>query len=290
MTTMLVDGKNSAYRAVYACLRDRSGGSDDPVIAALRFMSGWLEQFDPSEVIVCWDSDSDSLWRKASFSGYKIREQREQIVVDMVGRFISTMTDLLPHLGVKQIRIKHMEADDLIYAAVRLLIPRDIVIVSSDSDFRQLLAYRNVTIYSPIEKKLIVDQDGNACLYKALVGDDTDTIPGYHGIGPVKGGQIANDPARLAALLDERGVHTFVRNLYLMDLTQCPNVIANLITLARALARPVQFNSVAALDVANEHKVSGFVTDSGRLLRRFQELETRHGNRNSRRQSAPNVG
>jgi DNA polymerase-1 len=67
-------------------------------------------------------------------------------------------------------------------------------IVSADKDFLQLVD-ENITVYSPIAKeyytpKLVKEKFGlpakNFILYKTLMGDNSDKVPGLKGLGPKK--------------------------------------------------------------------------------------------------------
>jgi 5'-3' exonuclease len=66
--------------------------------------------------------------------------------------------------------------------------------VSADKDFLQLVD-KNITVYSPITKeyytpRAVQEKFGlppkNFLLYKTLLGDDSDKIPGVQGLGPKK--------------------------------------------------------------------------------------------------------
>jgi len=67
-----------------------------------------------------------------------------------------------------------------------------VIMVSSDSDFQQLLKGTKVVQYDPI-KKVLLDEvvlrkrglaPSQIIDYKALSGDSSDGVPGIHGIGP----------------------------------------------------------------------------------------------------------
>jgi DNA polymerase-1 len=57
------------------------------------------------------------------------------------------------------------------------------VIISSDSDFIQLLGNVNVQLYNPVKKKFIEAPEYDYVMWKALRGDATDNIPGIPGCG-----------------------------------------------------------------------------------------------------------
>ena len=90
-------------------------------------------------------------------------------------------------MNVRQYGRKKMEADDMIYAAAVVMHPQEIVIVSTDSDLVQIpFAFNNCKVYNP-SKDIEADvPDVNPAVQKALMGDKSDTVDGYRGIGPKK--------------------------------------------------------------------------------------------------------
>ena len=59
----------------------------------------------------------------------------------------------------------------------------NVTIVSTDSDFIQLLELENVNLWNPIKKKFIEKWPVDYVSWKSLVGDKSDNIPGVKGIG-----------------------------------------------------------------------------------------------------------
>ena len=73
-----------------------------------------------------------------------------------------------------------------------------VLIISSDKDFNQLIS-KNVTIFNPNKdervnlrncKELFGYEASETVDYLSLVGDSSDDIPGFKGIGPVKARQL----------------------------------------------------------------------------------------------------
>ncbi len=94
-----------------------------------------------------------------------------------------------------QIKEDFLEADDVISQIVEYINNTDkydAVIVSTDKDFHQLVGSR-VAVYNPITKKILTEQNlrelygirnlQNVAWLKAIMGDDSDSIPGIKGIG-----------------------------------------------------------------------------------------------------------
>jgi 5'-3' exonuclease len=108
------------------------------------------------------------------------------------------MSRLIPYLECLPLSLMSfdkLEADDVIgYLSNKIYEEYDdsiVHIMSSDNDFIQLVNDR-INVYSPTKKKIYevenVVQDfgvhpNNFLIYKTLVGDTSDNIPGVHGAG-----------------------------------------------------------------------------------------------------------
>ncbi len=97
-------------------------------------------------------------------------------------------------LGIRYAHHPNFECDDVISHLATVVHPDDhVIIVSSDTDFIQLLEDReNIQLWNPI-KKLFVEKVQNYAIRKSLTGDATDNVPGIAGVGIVKAGILASD-------------------------------------------------------------------------------------------------
>ena len=106
---------------------------------------------------------------------------------------LSRLLDYLECLPLSVLSIPNIEADDTIaYITKQLLTKSQIFIMSTDSDFLQLVDNR-IKVWSPTKKKFyfqdtIKEEFGlrseNYLYYKILIGDSSDNIPGIRGLGP----------------------------------------------------------------------------------------------------------
>lgn len=119
--------------------------------------------------------------RKEIYPEYKAkRKPADASIYDGINFF----KNLLRHApkNVFYVEVPEMEADDIIAHLVRYrndyYIGKDIHIISTDKDLTQLLVYPGVTTLAtpPVEPRFVR-------LYKTLVGDNSDNIPGVPGIG-----------------------------------------------------------------------------------------------------------
>ena len=113
----------------------------------------------------------------------------------------SRLIEYLDFLPINVISIDRIEADDTIAYITNELVKEEVVIMSADQDFLQLVDDR-VTVWSPIKKKfytpeLVMKDYGvpahNFLMYKVLMGDKSDNLEGVKGLGPKKLPKIVPD-------------------------------------------------------------------------------------------------
>jgi len=173
-----------------------------------RSLGAMIRQTQPTSVYVVFDGAGSTANRKNLLSEYKEGRNLQRITnwdafdsledehdakVDQIIRVIQYLK-LLP---VKTTLIDKVEADDIIAVLSKKLVEKynsTCFIVSSDKDFVQLVTDK-IILYRPMEKeyytpKTVKEKFGvspqNFILYKTLLGDNSDNIPGVKGLG-VKG-------------------------------------------------------------------------------------------------------
>ena len=209
---VIVDLLNMAFRAKNAT---RPGTPIDIKIGmalhvTFASMQKVWRQFNPDHVVICLEGRS---WRKDVYEGYKRNRKvlqeakplREQEDDKLFFEAISSLQDfLINKTNVTVLQNKVLEADDLIAFWIKSHPEDQHIIVSSDSDFVQLLA-DNVKLYNGIEQKTIgldgvFDDKGKPIIdkktksiipppdpewhlfYKCIRGDSTDNIfPAFPG-------------------------------------------------------------------------------------------------------------
>jgi DNA polymerase-1 len=196
---LLIDGFNLAYRCFHA-LPELTRPDGFPTGA----LHGWVKSLwklvdleRPDSTLVFFDL-GESAERVALHAAYKA--QREPMP-EALRRQIDPIKALTRAMGFAGIEEQGVESDDLLAAeAVRYAIAGDdVVIVSSDKDFAQIVNDRIRIMLPPpsANPKLgwrLLDAAGVAekfgvppsriAAYLALVGDTSDNIPGITGVGP----------------------------------------------------------------------------------------------------------
>jgi len=196
---LLVDGFNLAYRCFHA-LPELTRADGFPTGA----LHGWVKSLwklmdleQPAATLVFFDL-GESADRVALLADYKAQRKP---MPDALRAQIDPIKELTRVMGLAGIEQEGVESDDLLAAeAVRLAGQgHDVVIVSSDKDFAQVVGPRISILLPPpsaapklgwrrLDAAGVVEKFGvppeRIADYLALVGDTADNIPGIEGVGP----------------------------------------------------------------------------------------------------------
>ena len=199
---ILVDGLNFFMRHYIANPSlTQNGESAGGVVGFLGGLAKLCQQFNPEQVHVVWEGGG-SLRRRAIYKDYKKgkkpqsfnRYYEDDIPDSNENRLsqVAFLTKCLRNLPVYQHYVRDCEADDVIGYFARYQFPKnDVLIVSSDKDFYQLINDR-VNVWSPGQKRLINEEvvlekmlvkPSNVVVTRAFVGDQSDNIKGIKGAG-----------------------------------------------------------------------------------------------------------
>ena len=117
------------------------------------------------------------------------------------------------------------EADDLVHSLISVDPSSDHTVVSSDSDFTQLLqSFQNVGIWNWRTDEFLVKPDLDYIRWKALRGDPTDNIPKCPGMTEAAALRAAKDDNWFGLLMqDAEFQKAYVRNEALIRLDPVPD-------------------------------------------------------------------
>jgi 5'-3' exonuclease len=148
-------------------------------------------------VCVCWDWEGSKI-KEALYPEYKearriVREKKDPLDKSLfidIGQQIKEVQGVLPYFGIKQVKVRGVEADDVIGLLCEEL--KDVLVVSSDKDLLQLVENGTLVYYTP--RDVLVTKDNFKELfgvppelflyYKCILGDASDNIAGLMGFGP----------------------------------------------------------------------------------------------------------
>jgi len=194
-TLYIVDGSSYMHRAFHA-IRNLSNSKGLPTNAILGFTKMLMKLLDdksPDYVTVAFDVKGPT-FRHKIFKDYKAN--RPPMPEDLAVQ-IPYIKDVVAGLSVKILEKEGYEADDII-GTVALLASNqglNVVIVSSDKDFRQTVSGNTVmwdsmseklTDYAVIKRDYGIEPE-QIIEVMALSGDSADNIPGIPGVGKKTG-------------------------------------------------------------------------------------------------------
>ncbi len=203
---LIVDGLNTFIRAfaVNPSIND-DGLHIGGMMGFLRSIRYTCDVLKPSRCIIVFDGKGGSNRRRKIYPEYKENrkvkkrlnrnvdwgtapQDEQQSMKQQMGRLIN----YLEQLPLTLVSIDGIEADDgMAYISQQLLPESDIILMSTDKDFLQLVDDR-VKVWSPTKKKLytkkvIQEEYGipsrNILTYRILDGDKSDNISGVQGAG-----------------------------------------------------------------------------------------------------------
>lgn len=206
---LLIDGMNTFLRGFAVVNKMNLVGNDiGGMVGFLRSIGHAIKLLSPTRVIIIFDGESGSMNRKYLYSDYKANREHGNIMNKLAyttkdeeeeSKYnqLERLIDYLSLLPVTLVSMDKLEADDIIgYLSQHIYKEApdsEQYIMSSDNDFLQLVNDR-VKTYSPSKKKIyhvqdVLDEFGvhpnNFLLFKTLIGDDSDNIPGVNGFGKV---------------------------------------------------------------------------------------------------------
>lgn len=195
---LIIDGMAIIFRGYFALFDRPRLRSDGLNLSALHIYLSTvhriLEYFDPSHVVVCFDSKPPT-FRHKWYPLYKA--DRGEMPEDLA-ESLPYVFKLTKALNICQLRKAQWEADDIIATVVKRSehAGYQSSIYSPDKDLAQMVSAQT-TLYRPGKKGAIDAYDVNRVCsewqlsdpaqlvdVQALMGDPVDCIPGIPGIGP----------------------------------------------------------------------------------------------------------
>lgn len=201
---VIFDGNHLAYRAYYKFGNLKTlDGVRTAVIYGMPYVAeSLIRRLGPDEVVVVFDGGR-SPYRMDLLPSYKQREQKLGFDKEDFYRQKDVGMELFQALGLRICWKKKFEADDLIAMIARRYAKAnwDVVIVSGDKDFNQMIS-EDISVYNTSKAIMYTPRNlkkeqgytpEQTVDYLSLLGDKSDHIPGYPGIGPVKALQLISE-------------------------------------------------------------------------------------------------
>ena len=187
----LIDGSSYIYRAFFALppAANSAGFPTNATYGFITFMMKLLKRHRPEYLAVVLDAGHQT-FRHQMFVDYK--SNRRQAPANLVLQ-LPHIRRVLDALNVVALELEHYEADDLIGTLCATLCDEscDLIVVSSDKDFMQLVTNK-VSLFDNVKERWIGPHEVIARFgvepdrvpeVLGLMGDVVDNIPGVKGVG-----------------------------------------------------------------------------------------------------------
>ena len=203
---LLIDGLNIFLRAfaVNGSLNEK-GVPVGGIMGFMKSLAFAIREMEPTRVIVVYDGAGGSKRRRKINPDYKsnrvpkrvtkfdafnsLEDEKEAMKIQF--RRLLSYLELLP---IDVYSVDHVEADDVIAYIAQNVLENEVIIMSADQDFLQLVNDR-IVVWSPNKKKYYTKEQvfveygvpaHNFLMYKCLMGDKSDNLEGIKGLGPKK--------------------------------------------------------------------------------------------------------
>tara|TARA_B100001093_G_scaffold502677_1_gene555988 strand:+ start:1408 stop:2274 length:867 start_codon:yes stop_codon:yes gene_type:complete len=220
---------------------------------------------DYGQMVIC--CDGPNTWRKEYFPEYKAARKKNRDKTDStmdwneVFRILNLVRDeISTNLPYKVIQMEGCEADDIIGTLVletqEFGQDEPVKIISSDKDFIQLQRFKNVSQFSPMQKKEVKDSNPRTYLFNHIMkGDSGDGVPNVKSADnvfveeglrqtPIRAKQIEewlDNSEKLSEVMDSEVYRNYQRNKTLIDLTEIPeNLSTSIINKFNNTKKPMQ--------------------------------------------------
>jgi DNA polymerase-1 len=270
-TIYLIDGSSYIHRAYHAIkgLSNSKGLPTNAIYGFTRMLIKLLDDKAPEYIAVAFDVKGPT-FRHEIYKDYKAT--RPPMPEDMAIQ-IPYIKEIVAGLNVKILEKEGYEADDII-GTVTLLANNqdlDVIIVSGDKDFRQLIS-ESTAMWDPMNEK-IVDyttlkrdhgiEPEQMIEVMALSGDSVDNIPGIPGVG---------EKTALALIQQFHSIENLFQNTDKVAKASLKNKLEEFKEQAFVSKELVTINNSVPIDITiNDLK---FLTpNKERLARIFREME-----------------
>jgi len=188
---LIIDGYNMIHRCRFQWGGGLAKGDNQIVYNFFRVLKSTIAEFSPDIVYFPLDGVPQArLDQDTSYKANRKIDESDPEVVAYWEYFRSQKRKIISLLKrdypVRVVFHPNQECDDLVNYIIKYIhTSDDIVIVSSDTDFIQILNEfpGRVKLYNPISKKYRQNTPYDYVAWKAMVGDKADNIAGVKGIG-----------------------------------------------------------------------------------------------------------
>ena len=189
---IVVDGSSYLFRAYHALpnLTSSKGEPTGAIFGVLNMLNKLLDEYNPQKIAIVFDTPGKT-FRDEIYNKYKANRPP---MPDDLRPQIEPLFRAIKALGLPLLKVKGVEADDVIGTLASIAEKNNIktIISTSDKDMAQLVN-ENISLVDTMSNKTydtkgVINKFGvrpsQIIDYLALVGDAADNIPGVPSVGP----------------------------------------------------------------------------------------------------------
>lgn len=287
---LLIDGENILHQSFHKFekLKSTDGRPSGAIFGFFKSLHMYIDRFNPKEVYITFDN-GHSEFRDKLNPNYKGHRKNISIDYESLQLQKAEIMKILRYLRINYIFDKNKsynyEGDDfLAYLVLNKFNNDKVTIVSSDKDFNQLIS-SSVKIFNP-RKEQYVREDNCMDLfgyspdetvdYLSLVGDKSDDIEGYPGMGPKKTRNFLDKYGSIKNYLkdhdDEKMKAVYEKNRQLIDLKwYIKNIQLNSLPMKRYKDKNLKLEKFKEICIT--YSLASFMTNN--FIKVFQELKSK---------------
>lgn len=239
---IVIDGNNFLFRAFYSRRPERlvNGFDVSNISHFLNMLRNLQKRFRADEILLTWDKKINST--KENFRKSLVKYKGQRVETDITKKIFDNIEHIqkfVDALGIKTLYPVNLEADDVIRFLSTLDGYKKTLIVSSDKDLLQLVN-ENTHVFMPVKDVIVNLQNFESfagvekkdfLMYKCMVGDVSDNVPGLDQIGPVRAKKLieklSEENVDITTVLTEEQRNIIERNKSIMDLSMVDSLCAD---------------------------------------------------------------
>lgn len=187
---LLIDGSSWLFRAFYALppLTSPDGEATGAVYGMGNMLKKLIDEYQPKKMVVVFDPPGKT-FRNDIYADYKAN--RPPVPPELKSQF-PLIIELLEARGIPVLQVTGVEADDVLGTLATRATDDEVLLVTGDKDMAQLVNEQVNMLDTMKNKRLdsagVVEKFGvppeKIIDYLALMGDNSDNIPGVPKVGP----------------------------------------------------------------------------------------------------------
>jgi 5'-3' exonuclease len=229
---MLLDTASLYFRAFYGLpdtIKAPDGTPVNAVRGLLEFIAALVNEYEPTQLVACWDDDWRPQWRVDLVPSYKAHRVVDVVTggidveqtPDGLVQQIPMIRRVLDALQITVVGAPQHEADDVIGSlASQAGIPVDVVtgdrdlfqLIDDASEVRVVYTARGMSRLEVITSDVIVAKygvtPGQYADFAVLRGDASDGLPGVAGIGEKTAAALLREYGSLAGIITAAADHS----------------------------------------------------------------------------------